>query len=43
MFPVTRPTAENLIPIRVEVEAEGRVFRDTFCWDAEGLMEDEFS
>ncbi|KAF3787366.1 Chromatin structure-remodeling complex protein, partial [Nymphaea thermarum] len=28
-----RPTSENLVPIRVDVEVEGQRFKDTFTWN----------
>ncbi|CAH2049620.1 unnamed protein product, partial [Thlaspi arvense] len=31
------PTAENLVPIRLDIEIDGQRFRDAFTWNPSGL------
>ena len=31
-----RPPADNLVPIRLDIEIEGQKFRDAFIWNPSG-------
>lgn len=33
-----RPTAENLVPIRLDIEIDGQRFRDAFTWNLDGIL-----
>ena len=39
LFFFLRPTAENLIPIRVDVEVDGQRFKDAFTWNPSGMWQ----
>lgn len=32
-----RPTAENLIPIRLDIEIDGQRYKDAFAWNPNGI------
>jgi len=34
-----RPTAENLVPIRLDIEIEGQRYKDAFTWNPSGNFE----
>jgi hypothetical protein len=34
-----RPTAENLVPIRIDIEVEGKRLKDAFLWHADGKFD----
>lgn len=40
---VCRPTAENLVPIRLDIEIDGQRFRDAFTWNPSGIFLDVYS
>lgn len=31
-----RPTADNLVPIRLDIEIDGQRYRDAFIWNPSG-------
>lgn len=33
-----RPTAENLIPIRLDIEIDGQRYKDAFTWNPNGIV-----
>jgi hypothetical protein len=38
-----RPTRDNLVPIRVDVEVDGQRYRDAFTWNPRGAVPPPFS
>ena len=32
-----RPTADNLVPIRLDIEIDGHRFKDAFTWNPSGI------
>lgn len=37
LYEDNRPTADNLVPIRLDIEIDGQRFKDAFTWNPSGI------
>ena len=35
---IHRPTSENLVPIRLDIEIDGHRYKDAFTWNPSGII-----